>query len=285
MPAAAASAVSQPSQPATELGSSGARELSGSSGREIMRSFATIREMLAARGMDTTSIDGQPMVELLARCGAERQDVFCVDIESCGVRVVYDLHPKLKMTDIRKQLDGAHQTYIVVAREKSPLSKTSTLAAASAASAAAAASVASASAAAAAAAAAASVASAASPSPPDASAASAASAASTAVVVGGAAAAAAAPLAREVQVFEFAELQYNLSKHTLVPPHTAIRNEADIDEVLRRYTLKSRYQLPLILSTDPMARYLALKPGQLVRIVRESPSAGTYVLYRCCQRA
>ena len=138
MPAAAASAVSQPSQPATELGSSGARELSGSSGREIMRSFATIREMLAARGMDTTSIDGQPMVELLARCGAERQDVFCVDIESCGVRVVYDLHPKLKMTDIRKQLDGAHQTYIVVAREKSPLSKTSTLAAASAASAAAA---------------------------------------------------------------------------------------------------------------------------------------------------
>ena len=211
-------------------------ELGGSSGREIMRSFATIREMLNDRGADTSAIQGKPLAELLAASGADRADVFSVDVSS-SVRVVYDMHPKLKMTDIRKQLESSHTTYIVVAREKHPLSKTSALASSQL------------------------------PQPPQQQQQQQPDA------------------AREVQVFELSELQYNLSKHRLVPPHTAIRDEADIEAVLRRYTLKSRYQLPLILGTDPMARYLALKPGQLVRIVRESPSAGTYVLYRCCQRA
>lgn len=90
---------------------------------------------------------------------------------------------------------------------------------------------------------------------------------------------------REVQVFNLSELQFNVSKHSLVPPHHPITDESEIEEILKQYQVKSRFHFPLILSTDPMARYLGLKPGQLVKIVRASPSAGTYTLFRCCMKA
>jgi DNA-directed RNA polymerase subunit H (RpoH/RPB5) len=61
-----------------------------------------------------------------------------------------------------------------------------------------------------------------------------------------------------------------------------LRDEQEIAKVMEAYGLKSRHQLPLIMLTDPMARYLGLHPGQLVRVTRSSPAAGEYVLYRCC---
>jgi DNA-directed RNA polymerase subunit H (RpoH/RPB5) len=92
-------------------------------------------------------------------------------------------------------------------------------------------------------------------------------------------------LAKDIQFFQINELQVNISRHTLVPPHEPIRVEQAIASILTTYRVKTRFQLPLILSSDPMARYLALKHGQLVRITRPSPSAGTYVLYRCCMKS
>lgn len=86
----------------------------------------------------------------------------------------------------------------------------------------------------------------------------------------------------DVQFFDVRELQYNVTKHDLVPSHHAIRDEAQIQGILDSLCLRTRTQLPLILSSDPVARYLGLKPGQVVRVTRNSPSAGTYMLYRCC---
>ena len=85
-----------------------------------------------------------------------------------------------------------------------------------------------------------------------------------------------------IEMFLISELQFNVSKHSRVPLHEPIRDAAAIDEVLARYRVKTKRELPSIQSTDPMAKYLALKPGQLVRITRPSPSAGTHITYRCC---
>ncbi|MEW5315089.1 MAG: hypothetical protein WDW38_006541 [Sanguina aurantia] len=91
-------------------------------------------------------------------------------------------------------------------------------------------------------------------------------------------------LKRDIQIFTLGELQYNVTQHVLVPLHRAIRDEAEIRELLRRFQLPDRYKMPLIPSTDPVARYLALKPGQVVHITRASPSCGVYVNYRCCMK-
>lgn len=92
-------------------------------------------------------------------------------------------------------------------------------------------------------------------------------------------------LKRDIQIFTLGELQYNVTEHVLVPHHAPIRGEAQIREVLRRYQLPDRYKMPLIPSNDPIARYLALKPGQLVCITRPSPSCGLYTSYRCCMKS
>ena len=84
------------------------------------------------------------------------------------------------------------------------------------------------------------------------------------------------------QVFELKEIVFNITKHILVPQHTVISDEEEINSIVEKYNLKNRLHLPLMLKTDPIAKYYDVKPGQLVKIYRISPSAGEYVVYRCC---
>lgn len=77
-------------------------------------------------------------------------------------------------------------------------------------------------------------------------------------------------------------LQINISKHTLVPRHEVITDQSVIDKILEEFSLKSKHQLPIILKTDAMAKYLGLKSGDVVKITRPSPTAGIYEVYRVC---
>lgn len=85
-----------------------------------------------------------------------------------------------------------------------------------------------------------------------------------------------------IQVFDIKNLQYNVSRHVLVPKHELVTDEEEIKKLIHNFNLKSKFQLPLILKTDAMAKYLGLKNGDVVRITRVSPTAGEYVMYRCC---
>jgi DNA-directed RNA polymerase I, II, and III subunit RPABC1 len=51
---------------------------------------------------------------------------------------------------------------------------------------------------------------------------------------------------------------------------------------MEKFMIKSKFQLPIILKTDAMAKYLGLKNGDIIKITRVSPTAGEYVVYRCC---
>ena len=85
-----------------------------------------------------------------------------------------------------------------------------------------------------------------------------------------------------IEFFELTALQYNISRHTFVPKHEKVPT-GDIESILKRYYLKSKFHLPLILEMDPMSRYLGLKHGDLVKITRPSPNSGSTVFYRCCK--
>lgn len=85
-----------------------------------------------------------------------------------------------------------------------------------------------------------------------------------------------------IQVFDIKNLQYNVSRHMLVPKHELVEDEEEIRTLIQNLNLKSKFQLPLILKTDAMAKYLGLKNGDVVKITRISPTAGEYVMFRCC---
>ena len=84
------------------------------------------------------------------------------------------------------------------------------------------------------------------------------------------------------EIHHVKNLQINISKHCLVPKHEIIREQDEIKSIMEQFSLKNKHQLPIILKTDAMARYLGLKSGDIVKITRKSPTAGVYVVYRVC---
>jgi DNA-directed RNA polymerase I, II, and III subunit RPABC1 len=82
----------------------------------------------------------------------------------------------------------------------------------------------------------------------------------------------------QVEVFTLNDLVVNITEYELVPKHILL-SQKEKQSLLDRYKIKES-QLPKILVTDPVARYLGLKRGDVVKIIRVSETAGRYITYR-----
>ena len=83
-----------------------------------------------------------------------------------------------------------------------------------------------------------------------------------------------------IETFHESELLVNITRHEYVPKHVLLSND-EKKELLKRYKVKD-HQLPKILKGDAVSRYLGLKRGNVVKIIRNSETAGKYITYRLC---
>ncbi|VUT23719.1 MAG: DNA-directed RNA polymerase subunit H [Candidatus Methanolliviera sp. GoM_asphalt] len=72
--------------------------------------------------------------------------------------------------------------------------------------------------------------------------------------------------------------KFNLFDHELVPKHILL-NEEEAKEVLNKYDIE-REMLPKIKESDPAAKEINAKSGDIIKIIRESYTAGETEFYR-----
>ena len=70
------------------------------------------------------------------------------------------------------------------------------------------------------------------------------------------------------EIFKISELMLCIVEHTLVPNHKVLTKE-ESNTVLNEYCARKR-DMPLILTTDPIARFYNMKPDEICRITRPS---------------
>ncbi|MEM1618230.1 MAG: DNA-directed RNA polymerase subunit H [Desulfurococcaceae archaeon] len=72
--------------------------------------------------------------------------------------------------------------------------------------------------------------------------------------------------------------QVNILEHELVPKHEIVPPE-EAKRILDELGIKP-WQLPWISTEDPVVKAIGAKPGDIIRIVRKSPTAGVSIAYR-----
>ena len=78
----------------------------------------------------------------------------------------------------------------------------------------------------------------------------------------------------KIELFHQDELQYNITKHYLVPKHELIykKGTAEYSNFKDKYTDK----FPIILKSDPISRFYAYEKGDIIKVTRKNG----YVMYR-----
>jgi DNA-directed RNA polymerase subunit H (RpoH/RPB5) len=72
--------------------------------------------------------------------------------------------------------------------------------------------------------------------------------------------------------------KFDISKHILVPKHQKVTAE-EKQSIFEKYNVTIR-EMPKISRKDPALKELSVKAGDLIKITRNSPTAGDFEFYR-----
>lgn len=84
-----------------------------------------------------------------------------------------------------------------------------------------------------------------------------------------------------LQYFQQKQLMFNPTEHAFVPEHIKLTTE-EANEIMTKYMIKSKLQMPIILHNDIIAKWLGLKQGDIVKIKRYNENSGVCYYYRYC---
>ena len=83
---------------------------------------------------------------------------------------------------------------------------------------------------------------------------------------------------KQQELADAPKITFNASTHSLVPSHVVLSQE-EVEELFVAYKV-SPQNLPIIFASDPGLSGLSVKMGDIVRITRKSPTAGTAIFFR-----
>jgi len=72
--------------------------------------------------------------------------------------------------------------------------------------------------------------------------------------------------------------KFNVLEHDLVPDHILLTEE-ELQELLTKYKI-TKGQLPKIKTSDVVVKQLGAQPGDVLKIIRKSLTAGKAISYR-----
>lgn len=71
---------------------------------------------------------------------------------------------------------------------------------------------------------------------------------------------------------------FDIFEHALVPKHEILTQQEQTN-LLTQYKVQP-YQMPQVKSSDPAVKAIGAKPGDILRIIRKSATAGEHITYR-----
>jgi DNA-directed RNA polymerase subunit H (RpoH/RPB5) len=86
---------------------------------------------------------------------------------------------------------------------------------------------------------------------------------------------------RFIVLLSLDRLQFNILNHQYVPPHTVLSKE-ETEDMMKKYNVANKSQLPDISRYDPVALAIGMRPGDVCKIDRASKSAVHSTYYRVC---
>jgi DNA-directed RNA polymerases I, II, and III subunit RPABC1 len=85
-----------------------------------------------------------------------------------------------------------------------------------------------------------------------------------------------------IETFNTKYFQYDVLDHLYVPKHRLLTKE-ETQVFMNKYKIQYT-DLPIIYSTDPIAKYFGMRPKQVIEILRPSPEGFFYKNYRVCMK-
>ena len=84
-----------------------------------------------------------------------------------------------------------------------------------------------------------------------------------------------------IQVFSIDNLLRNITKHEFVPTMRIVSPE-EKTQIKEKYNVENMNNMPIILKSDPVAKFYGVRTGDLCEIIRTSETSGKYISYRYC---
>ena len=84
-----------------------------------------------------------------------------------------------------------------------------------------------------------------------------------------------------VSVYNINRYLFNILEHSMVPLHEPLSLE-EKESLAKKYNIVNEKQWPEISRFDPVAQAIGLRPYQLCKIYRKSPTASVSIYYRLC---